>query len=108
MIKESKMIKTISLNAEVKKRIDRIKERTRQSTFKGTVDFLASLYEQVAPSKRGEEMEFVEAVERGKALSFLREKLCAESGGMESKNEAKVTVRRTDGKEVKGKGKMEI
>jgi hypothetical protein len=99
-------VKTICLTREEKEKLGKMKERTRSGTYRKTIELLISLYEQLVPSQRGEEIEFVEAVERGEVLSFIKKRLCvgiSEAG----ENEVKAVVRRTDEKEG-GKKKIKI
>ena len=101
-------ITSLCLTREEKKKLEELKKRTR-STYRKTIELLVSLYKQLAPPQRGEEVEFVEAVERGEVISFLRERLCV--GISETReNEVKAIVRRTDGREVgkKESEKIEI
>ena len=118
-------ITSLCLTREEKKKLEELKKRTR-STYRKTIELLVSLYKQLAPPQRGEEVEFVEAVERGEVISFLRERLCDERGERsdrgdrgsrgcrsfeeEEENKVKAVVRRTDGREVgeKKSEKIEI
>jgi len=97
------MLTTISVHKEEKERVELVRERARIKTMRETLSFLASIYEQLTSDmNRGEEVELVEAIERGELISFLKEKLC------EAGNEVKAVVRRTDGKEVKKEVKNRI
>jgi dissimilatory sulfite reductase (desulfoviridin) alpha/beta subunit len=67
--------RTFAIDDKTKGKLKELKERMRVPTYKEVIVKLLSLYEQLAPQKRGEEIEFVEAIERGRVQEFLQRKL---------------------------------
>jgi len=67
--------RTFAIDDKTKGKLKELKERMRVPTYKEVIVKLLSLYEQLAPQKRGEEIEFVEAIERGRVQEFLQREL---------------------------------
>jgi tryptophanyl-tRNA synthetase len=91
------MVTSVHLPQRIKEKLKKIKEQTRSASYGDAVNLLCSLYQQVAAAfkSRGEELEFAESIEQGKALSYLLKKL---SGKEAAENVEKVEERKNEEK----------
>jgi len=85
---------TIPVRKQTKDKFLEIKKRTRLSTHDRTLEFLINLYTQVTKGmSRGEEIEFVESVEGGKAREWLERAWCKQvEQGIKQKDEQEGVV----------------
>ena len=86
--------RTFAIDDKTKGKLKELKERMRVPTYKEVIVKLLSLYEQLAPPKRGEEIEFVEAIERGRVQEFLQRELDVNTTQTVEKKEEKSEKRK--------------